>query len=175
MNRAVICGVTYGLLCRRHPDKNKDPKAEDMFIKISKSYEVGEDASQLISFSNSDSLQLTPVRGPVFSTSLTQLCFPLRVSIPVSFLNTGITRPIHSRLSFCLAHRSCPTRSEGPTLTAMGRWMKTSPSARRSITVSATSTTVSTSMSLFSTSPGNWFLVQCYLITCVVVAVIQLG
>lgn len=30
----------------RHPDKNKDPKAEDMFIKISKSYEVGESASQ---------------------------------------------------------------------------------------------------------------------------------
>lgn len=25
----------------RHPDKNKDPKAEDMFIKVSKSYEVG--------------------------------------------------------------------------------------------------------------------------------------
>ena len=25
----------------RHPDKNKDPKAEDMFIVISKSYEVG--------------------------------------------------------------------------------------------------------------------------------------
>ncbi|TNN35020.1 DnaJ subfamily C member 16 [Liparis tanakae] len=24
-----------------HPDKNKDPKAEDMFIKVSKSYEVG--------------------------------------------------------------------------------------------------------------------------------------
>ena len=26
----------------RHPDKNKDPNAEDMFIKVSKSYEVGE-------------------------------------------------------------------------------------------------------------------------------------
>lgn len=25
----------------RHPDKNKDPSAEDMFIKITKSYEVG--------------------------------------------------------------------------------------------------------------------------------------
>lgn len=32
----------------RHPDKNKDPKAEDMFIKISKSYEVGENASQYV-------------------------------------------------------------------------------------------------------------------------------
>lgn len=36
--------ITFRLLfyfsCR-HPDKNKDPNAEDMFIKISKSYEVG--------------------------------------------------------------------------------------------------------------------------------------
>lgn len=29
----------------RHPDKNKDPNAEDMFIRISKSYEVGEKGS----------------------------------------------------------------------------------------------------------------------------------
>lgn len=29
----------------RHPDKNKDPNAEDMFIKISKSYEVIEHKS----------------------------------------------------------------------------------------------------------------------------------
>lgn len=30
------------LLSQRHPDKNKDPGAEDMFIKITKSYEVSE-------------------------------------------------------------------------------------------------------------------------------------
>lgn len=29
-------------LSQRHPDKNKDPGAEDMFIKITKSYEVSE-------------------------------------------------------------------------------------------------------------------------------------
>lgn len=29
------------VLYDRHPDKNKDPSAEDMFIKITKSYEVG--------------------------------------------------------------------------------------------------------------------------------------
>lgn len=27
-------------LCFRHPDKNKDPGAEDKFIQISKAYEV---------------------------------------------------------------------------------------------------------------------------------------
>jgi hypothetical protein len=27
-------------LCFRHPDKNKDPGAEDRFIQISKAYEV---------------------------------------------------------------------------------------------------------------------------------------
>lgn len=36
--------VLYGLFFR-HPDKNKDPKAEDMFIKVSKSYEVSENSS----------------------------------------------------------------------------------------------------------------------------------
>lgn len=43
----------------RHPDKNKDPTAEDMFIKISKSYEVGENASQHV-------LKLTPLTDTMF-------------------------------------------------------------------------------------------------------------
>lgn len=41
--------------CFRHPDKNKDPKAEDMFIKVSKSYEVGENTMYSVSYK----LQLT--------------------------------------------------------------------------------------------------------------------
>lgn len=51
--------------------------------------------------------------------------------------------------------RSCPMRREGPTLTATGRWMKTSPLDSRSIQVSAASKTASTLMSLFSISPGS--------------------
>lgn len=44
-------GVTKEqLFSLRHPDKNKDPKAEDMFIKISKSYEVS--ISHIISYHN---------------------------------------------------------------------------------------------------------------------------
>lgn len=46
MTMVVIHDVLFGL--SRHPDKNKDPNAEDMFIKVSKSYEVGENASQHI-------------------------------------------------------------------------------------------------------------------------------
>lgn len=34
----------------RHPDKNKSPGAEDMFIKITKSYEVRKVLSSLVSF-----------------------------------------------------------------------------------------------------------------------------
>lgn len=43
----MLCNLLWAngdvwILFSRHPDKNKDPKAEDMFIKISKSYEVGD-------------------------------------------------------------------------------------------------------------------------------------
>lgn len=61
----------------------------------------------------------------------------------------------HLCLSFFLAHRFCLTRSEGPTLTAMDRWMRTSPLASHSIMVSAASTTAFTLMNLFSISPGT--------------------
>lgn len=45
-------------------------------------------------------------------------------------------------------------RSDGPTLTAMGRWMKISLSDSHNIMGSATLTTASTLMILFSIFPG---------------------
>ena len=120
----------------RHPDKNKDPNAEDMFIKITKSYEVSEKASQHTCTSNS--LLLYLLLG--------------LFHFHYSGVNTTI---IISLLLFSFAHRFCLMRSEGPTLTAMGRWMKTNLLAIHSIKVSAASTTVSTSMNLFSIFPGT--------------------
>lgn len=45
--------LTSALLCFRHPDKNKNPGAEDKFIQISKAYEVCGQASDA-SFSASE-------------------------------------------------------------------------------------------------------------------------
>lgn len=53
------------------------------------------------------------------------------------------------------SHRFCLMRSEGPTSTATGRWMKTSPSASPSIKVSVAFTTASTLMSPSSISQGT--------------------
>lgn len=52
-------------------------------------------------------------------------------------------------------HRFCPMRSVEPILTAMDRWMKTSPLDSHSITVSVASTTASTLTSLFSSFLGT--------------------
>lgn len=70
-----------------------------------------------------------------------------RVSCCIHFHNSTLkwVRPPFPVTSF----RFYPTRSGGPTLTAMGRWMKTSPAVSRTITVSAASTTAFTSMSPF--------------------------
>lgn len=71
INIVVIYNTICGLF--RHPDKNKDPKAEDMFIKISKSYEVGK-RSSLASFTlflgvEWSDISYTPLTFPFFHFS----------------------------------------------------------------------------------------------------------
>lgn len=59
-------------LCR-HPDKNKNPGAEDMFIKITKSYEVSRDSNRIYQYESLCYLLCT-VKCILWLSNVLQIC-----------------------------------------------------------------------------------------------------